>query len=177
MKKEITVNEEGIAYIEFVRQNGEKYIALVDNDLWHELTIYKWCYHTDGYSQNDRFGSMHRHVYTKYYKITNKKNKIDHINGNPLDNRIINLREATPGENCQNKSVSENAASKYLGVTLRKHFVKKTNSVKIKYIARIRYNNKLIYLGCFNLEIEAAKAYNEKATELYKTNMRLNVIN
>jgi len=70
---------------------------------------------------------------------------IDHINGDGLDNRRINLRFATPSQNSQNKSKKENSSSQYIGVS-------KTNN---KY--RVFYSN--INLGKYNTEEEAGKQY------------------
>jgi phage anti-repressor protein len=55
-------------------------------------------------------------------------------------------------------------SSKYYGVT----FTKQRN----KYRALLVNNKKQIHLGFFETEIEAAKAYNQKAHELNKTNKR-----
>lgn len=59
-------------------------------------------------------------------------------------------------------------SSKYKGV----HWRKDIN----KWVARISHRNKRIHLGCFDDEREAAKAYNEKALELWGEFARLNEI-
>ena len=43
-------------------------------------------------------------------------------------------------------------------------------------MAKIPFNGKSIYIGKFKNEIDAAKAYNAKAIELYGDKARLNII-
>ena len=47
------------------------------------------------------FVNLHQVVWVLQYGCM--PTQIDHINGNPLDNRIENLREVTPSENCLNR--------------------------------------------------------------------------
>ena len=92
--------------------------------------------------------------------------EVDHINGDTLDNRRCNLRLATSQQNRYNskKSQHKNATSQYKGVQL----------FKGKWRARIGHNGVRLYLGKFPSEIEAAKAYDEKALELFGAFARLN---
>lgn len=85
---------------------------------------------------------------------------IDHINVNPSDNRISNLRIATASQNSINKKLSANNKSKFKGV----HFVKSKN----KWMARITINRKKIYLGIFKDIKDAALAYKEAAIKYHK---------
>jgi len=80
---------------------------------------------------------------------------IDHINCNPSDNRIVNLREASHHENMCN---SRNRNKKLLkGVTLASH------NVSRPFQAQIRVHRKNVYLGCFTTQEEAHAAYCEAA--------------
>jgi hypothetical protein len=83
---------------------------------------------------------------------------VDHINNNSLDNRRINLRIVTPSQNGMNKSVNKNGSSKYLGVGWHKK--------DKKWSSQIRVNGKVISLGHFLNEIDAAKA-RDRATKKY----------
>lgn len=71
----------------------------------------------------------------------NRKEKVvDHINGNTLDNRKLNLRVIDKRENNQNKfSYSNNNSSKISGVT----YLKRKNI----WVARIQVDGKRIFLG------------------------------
>lgn len=75
---------------------------------------------------------------------------IDHINRNPLDNRLDNLRACTHQENLFNRNVPKHNTSGVVGVSL----FKRTG----KYTARIGVDNKTIYLGCFDTIEEAMEA-------------------
>lgn len=70
--------------------------------------------------------------------------QIDHINRNPLDNRIHNLRDVTNRENCQNRA---NFA----------HWLERGQG----WQARIRIDGKLKYLGLHKTREQARQAYME----------------
>ncbi len=75
---------------------------------------------------------------------------VDHINGNTLDNRVKNLRIITRSGNSRNKRPT--GSSRFLGVC------KRANG---KWFASIKVDKKYVYLGLFENEIDAAKAYDD----------------
>jgi hypothetical protein len=86
---------------------------------------------------------------------------VDHINRNPYDNRISNLRVGTQQQNTFNCSLSKNNTSGYKGVYLRKDTG--------KWAAEVTHNRKKISLGCFLTAEEAAAAYDKASKELFKS--------
>jgi len=84
---------------------------------------------------------------------------VDHISRNKLDNRKSNLRYASPQQNCFNAGVSKNNTTGYKGVYYDKS--------RDKYQAEIMCSRKKHHLGRFDTAIDAAKAYNKKAVELF----------
>jgi hypothetical protein len=78
------------------------------------------------------------------------KNLIDHIDGNPANNRISNLRDVTHSENSQNQiKAKANNKTGFLGVYIHGG----------KYRAVIRVSGKDKYLGCFDTPKEAHEVY------------------
>ena len=118
-----------------------------------------------------RIKYVHRLVATYFLENTDPENKtkVDHINRDKLDNRVTNLRYATEHENCLNKGKTQKTtSSRYKGVYL----CKRSN----KWRSMIQYNRKKYYLGTYTDEEDAARAYNEKATEFFKEFAYLNII-
>lgn len=83
---------------------------------------------------------------------------IDHIDGNPLNNKIENLRPATKAQNCRNRGKSKTNKSGYKGVNWHKP--------NKKWVAKIRANDKNIHLGYFE-DIELAHIAYSKAALFY----------
>lgn len=79
---------------------------------------------------------------------------IDHINGDPLDNRRCNLRLATQSQNCANRS-KYRGTSGFKGVSQANH--------RTKWVATIFVNGKRIHLGCFDNPQDAAHVYDVAA--------------
>jgi len=85
---------------------------------------------------------------------------IDHINGNRLDNRAVNLRVCTAKENGENSRRSKNNKSGFKGVTLLGSKFRK------QFRAYICHNRKQIHLGCYDSAEDAHAAYLKAAHDL-----------
>ena len=87
------------------------------------------------------------------------RHHIDHINNNGHDNRLVNLREATPSQNNQNTGLQSNNTVGFKGVTKIKG--------SDKYQAQIQHNGKHKYLGRFDSPAEAGAAYAKEARRMF----------
>ncbi len=93
---------------------------------------------------------------------------VDHRNGDSLDNRRGNLRFATPAENVRNRSKTRSkTSSKYIGVYRDKE--------RNKWASHLKHKGKMIWLGRYDREIDAAKAYDKAAKKYFGEFARLNV--
>jgi len=99
---------------------------------------------------------LHRLIFLYHHGYLPKF--IDHIDGNPSNNKIENLREATQSQNMAN-AIGKNK-NQLKGTT----FDKKRN----KWVASIMLNYKRIYIGGFDTMQEAHFAYKQKAKEIFK---------
>lgn len=93
--------------------------------------------------------------------------ELDHRDRDKLNNRIDNLRVATRSQNTANtrKSWGSSKAKGVYWETKRKSFR-----------AHVRFHGKSIHLGYFDIEDEAAHAYNKKAIELFGEYASLNPV-
>lgn len=103
--------------------------------------------------------------------ILNPENKIhiDHINHDGLNNCKYNIRLCTPSQNHMNRNKIKNLSSIFKGVFW--------DNSRNKWSSIIRVNKILKYLGFFDSEIDAAKAYNEAALKYFGDFAKLNNIN
>jgi hypothetical protein len=99
---------------------------------------------------------VHRIVWLMTYGQWPNGN-IDHINGNPTDTRIGNLRECTQSQNMRNIRANKRNTSGKKGVSWSTH--------EQKWIAQIRYGGKKHRLGAYTTVEEAYSAYCEAARE------------
>jgi hypothetical protein len=92
---------------------------------------------------------------------------VDHRNADSFDNRRANLRLATPSQNCCNsRRDKSHTSSCFRGVS----FSKRAG----KWVSAIRANGKRLWLGQFDNEIDAARAYDNAARIYHKDFARLN---
>lgn len=158
--KEILLSQQG--------KNKGKYVAFVDDEDYDFINQWKWVsvkggntrYARTTFCVNGKNVNVYMHVAIMGF------NGADHMNGNGLDCQKSNMRKATKQQNAMNARINKNGSSKYKGVfkpSNRRHFY-----------ARISINYKHIFLGSFTDEIEAAKAYDKKAKELFGEFSRLN---
>lgn len=89
-------------------------------------------------------------------------------NRNRQDNRISNLRICSESLNCHNRTKCTGTSTKYYGV----HFEKFSQ----KFRAEIKHEGVKYRIGRYKEELDAVKAYNKKALELYGVNSNLNII-
>jgi len=131
--------------------------------LWH-------CH--EGYAARrgdcDKLELLHRVVYERELgRKLEPGEQVDHIDRNTVDNRIENLRLATHAQNMANKGKQKGTySSEYKGVCWHK--------ATKNWRARIMVDGKLIHLGLFIDEMDAASAYDEAAMKYHGDFARLN---
>lgn len=91
---------------------------------------------------------LHRVVFAIHYSYW-PKDQLDHKDGNHLNNRIVNLREASNAQNLKNRKKHVTNKSGYTGVTARGK----------RWISQICVDNKVMHLGMFDTPEDAYTAY------------------
>lgn len=92
---------------------------------------------------------------------------VDHKNCHSLDNRRGNIRLATPLQNVYNKSKTRSkTSSKFIGVCREKR--------SGRWVVYIKHHRKTIYIGGFDSEIVAARAYDTAAKKYHGEFAKLN---
>lgn len=110
------------------------------------------CYRADGYLVIRLFDKLylgHRIAWFLHYGEW-PQNSIDHIDGNPSNNKINNLRDVTRAENAKNLRHKANNRSGRMGVWFSKPLK--------KWIAEISVNGKRHHIGTFADFSEAVEA-------------------
>jgi hypothetical protein len=109
-----------------------------------------------GYLRSSVGGKSYRvHRLVFLYHHGYMPTQVDHIDGNRMNNRIENLREATSSQNNQNRKATSSSGLK--GVVWHKQ--------SKKWVASICVNRKSVHLGSF-ISIEEAALVANKARQL-----------
>ncbi len=141
--------------------------VLIDKEDYFLIAEKNWFIVKRGSKQyvvtNTKEGQIYLH---RYLLKANEEQIIDHINGNGLDNRRLNLRFCTSTENNQNRRVIKINKTGYKGVQLR----------GTRFTSKIIVNKKDIWLGTYLTVEEAAQAYNAAAIKYFGEFASLNII-
>ncbi len=143
---------------------GKGFFTLVDVCDVRLVTKCKWRVRFGGtrlyaerqFSQNGKrkYMSVHRQV------LGNPQFRVDHMNGNGLNNRRANIRAATPSQNGANRRKGRRKThSRFKGVTWWK--------TRRRWIAQIVVNWRHRTIGRFKTELEAAMAYDAEAKKTW----------
>jgi hypothetical protein len=148
-------------------------VALVDDEDAEWLGQWKWCSRRDDVGRYYAVRSMsaggRRSVISMHRQILQPSAgmRTDHRNGDTLDNRRSNLREATNEQNAQNRKTPKTNRSGAKGVSLDGF-----KNGAPRYAASISANGKKHWLGRFDTIEEAQAAYLAAAAELHGEFMR-----
>lgn len=143
--------------------NYKKYFALVDDEDFERVNAINWSIVKPN---NTVLYAIANNIYMHRFIVDYKE--VDHINHNGLDNRKENLRQSTRQQNSWNKRGIKNGTSPYKGVSY--------HTISKKWIAVIGTHFNRTYIGSYKTDIEAARAYNQKAKELFGEYAYLNKI-
>jgi hypothetical protein len=147
-------------------------VALVDLDDYGRMSQFRWQANISkdtAYAIGTVSYHGHRSDVRMHRLILNAgpDQKVDHINGNGLDNRKANLRLCSHMQNIWN-TTSRTGTSQYKGVSW--------DISKRIWQATIRYNNKQYHLGRFRDERDAAAAYNKAASQYFGEFAKVNIL-
>jgi hypothetical protein len=136
---------------------NEKAKTIIDIENVDKVRGYKWYLGSGGYVRSsinlkDK-ESLHRFILN-----TPDNKQVDHIDGNPLNNKRSNLRLCTPLQNMRNQKTPISNTSGFKGISWRKD--------TCKFGAYIGVNGKKKHLGYFQ-DIEDALKVRQEAEQEY----------
>lgn len=138
--------------------------AIVDPDDYERLSKWKWCVDSRGYAvrseKRSETGRKFRKIIRMHREIINAPDDlfVDHKNHKTLDNRKTNLRVCTPSQSRQNVRALINKSG-FKGVWW--------DNKRKRWVAYIKQRGITLSLGRFADKNDAARAYNQKAQELF----------
>lgn len=146
-------------------------VALVDDEDFLALTVYKWCAFKD---RKTFYAVRYEHSQGKQTKVYMHRvimsapigMFVDHKDHDGLNNQKSNLRLCNHSQNGRNRQVSRNNTSGFKGVCWNKQAE--------KWMAYIKDNGISRTLGNFDSREEAAKAYDMAARKLFGEFAKLN---
>lgn len=153
----------------YSEKHGNHLISVDDRDYEH-LSFVKWyivkpCNKFYAVGRIDgKMKKMHRVI----LGLEDPRIFVDHRDHDGLNNQRHNIRIASYSQNMANRRSQINSSSKYLGV----YWAPKNR----KWKAQVRDKGKLVYLGYYANEIDAAKAYNSAALKAHGEFANLNNI-
>ncbi len=161
--------------MKLIRLGKSDFQTIVDDCDFEWLTQYSWNYSpgpNTGYARrtlwlpNKTCRTIRIHTVVYGLIDSNYKGRIDHKNGDGLDNRRTNLRPATNAQNIANGRHQLGRSSQYRGVCWHKR--------SKKWRAQITKNKKTKWLGDFDDEKSAALVYDIAAFNQSKDYAQLN---
>lgn len=143
------------------------YAALIDEEDAGRVLVSKWTVFKTGklvYAYRKQEGKsllLHR-----FLLGAQPGDIVDHIDGNGLNNVRDNLRLVTAQQNNFNQGKGAGRSSQYKGVYW--------DADRGRWVAQIKHNQRVFYLGSYPCEEDAALARDAKARELFGEFARLN---
>ena len=141
-------------------------IALIDDCDLDLVSGYTWCAykgHNTFYAKTNVRRADGSRVVVRMHRLilglTDPRVKVDHRDGNGLNNQRANMRACTDAQNGKNRQKNANNTSGYKGVTLRKR--------DGKWHTSIMANGKRKHLGYFSTPEAAYAAYCAAAKDLH----------
>lgn len=141
-------------------------VALIDDEDFEWANQWKWSLRSRGYV-NRTSGKKTIWLHREIMK-TPQGFDTDHINGDKLDNRKLNLRICTHSQNLMNQKLNSKNTSGFRGIVWKPK--------RKKWQVQIKKNQKIYHGGYFKNKLEAVRVYNIKVKELFGEFARLNII-
>jgi len=132
--------------------------SIIDKEDYDRVNKYMW--HTGNHGYASHKNNSESLLLHRFIMSPKEGEYVDHINGNKLDNRKVNLRICSNSENAMHRvNLQSNNKSGYQGV----HFDKSRG----KWMSYIKVDNKRIGLGRFNAKEEAIKVRKDAETKYF----------
>lgn len=139
-------------------------VAIIDSDDAERVNQYSWSLVSKGRPRarvNGKKTYLHRLILNAPEGAW-----VDHVNGDPLDNRRINLRFCNANTNAKNRGRNKKSKAGFKGV--------RWHAATQKWGVSIRSDNKEYWLGVFVDRVAAAITYDRAALRLHGEFARTN---